>query len=602
MSLALRDRIEAAIGGLDGWCTPEKGVRLAELIGETDAALSVELGVFGGRGTIAMAIGHELLGKGHVVAVDPWDTAAALDGENAPWNDEWWAQIDLEAIYRTFVASVDRLGLASWCHIVRKRSEDAARLLADGSVDVLHQDSNHSEKVSVAEVELWTPKLRPRGLWVTDDVDWPTMARARALLLERGFTPIEDHGGWQVYRKAWRDRRALLVRRAAPGRDASVPSVHRRLLSRGDLPGSEGGVFNPGAVLDGSTIVLVARREVDPNGAADVEAELVRLDVDTLAVLEHRTLVKGPHVAGRRIEDFRCIQFDGMLLAVHSLVLSDRCIKPVISRVTETGLEPFDAFDLPIDLAPVEKNWVLFAHDGRLHCLYKLDPLTIFARTGRGTWELVKEEENGWADELPRTLSNSVNPIPFAGGYLGFWHTILGSRYVQGALLLGPDLEIAQRTDILLDGDRVKEGFKPGVLYVSALIPHRDTVLAIYGEGDWHTSVAAFDASALAAELARNPFHPLGAIRIRYDGRALGPFVRAMWAVRSFCASRPGATVRLYVTELRFRAIATTFKVPNLAVREQTRWVRYDYRLAEDTAPSAPAILDVADDFPRPRP
>lgn len=201
MRLGLRDRIETAISGLHGWCTVEKGVRLAELIEETDADLSVELGVFGGRSAISMAIGHQALGKGHVVAVDPWDVAAALDGRNDPRNDEWWSRVDMEGIYRGFVRAVDVLGLPAHCRIVRERSQDAARLLADGSVSILHQDSNHSEKVSVAEIERWTPKLRPGGLWVMDDTDWPTMQPAKALLVERGFTVIEDHGDWQICRK-----------------------------------------------------------------------------------------------------------------------------------------------------------------------------------------------------------------------------------------------------------------------------------------------------------------------------------------------------------------------------------------------------------------
>jgi len=356
-------------------------------------------------------------------------------------------------------------------------------------------------------------------------------------------------------------------------------------------------VFNPGAVLDGSTILLVARREVDEH-SSDVQAELIRIDADTLAVLEHRTLAKRAHLAGRRIEDFRCIRFDGMLLAVHSVVTSPRRIKPVISRVTDTGLEPFDSLDLPTDLTPVEKNWVLFVHGGRLHCLYKLDPLTIFVRTAPETWNLVKEEENGWADELSNTLSNSVNPIPFAGGYLGFWHTIIGSRYVQGAFLLGPDLGILQRTGILLDGVRVREGFKVGVLYVSALIARGNEVLAIYGEGDSHTSVAVFTASDLAEELRRSPFQPVEAIRIRYDGRTPSAFVRTMWAVRSFCSSRRKFQVRLYVTHRRLGALAHTFKVSNLAVREQRPGLRYDYRLGEDVAATAARILNVADETP----
>ena len=378
----------------------------------------------------------------------------------------------------------------------------------------------------------------------------------------------------------------------------SITADHRRVVSRGDLPESDGGIFNPGAVLDGSTIVLVARREVGSHSTTDAQAEHIRVDADTFALLEHRTLEKGPHLAERRIEDFRCIRFDGMLLAVHTVVEGAWRIKPVISRVTDTGLEPFDPLDLPIDIAPVEKNWVLFVHAGRLHCLYKLDPLTIFVRTRQGRWDLVKQEENGWADEFPGTLSNSANLIPFAGGHLGFWHTIIDARYVQGAVLLGADLEITQRTGVLLDGARVRDGFKAGVLYVSALIARGDQVLVIYGEGDSHTSVATFHASDLADELRRNPFRPVEAVRIQYDGLAPSPFVRAMWAVRSFCASRSALRVRLYVTEPRLRAMAGVFKIPNLTVRQQTPGMRYDYRLDEGMVTSAVRILNVADETP----
>jgi predicted GH43/DUF377 family glycosyl hydrolase len=379
----------------------------------------------------------------------------------------------------------------------------------------------------------------------------------------------------------------------------SAPSVQRRLVSKGDLPGSDGGLFNPGAVLDGSTILLIARREVDLRATMDVQAERIRIDADTFAVLEHGTLTKASHLAGCRIEDFRCIRFEGKLLAVHSLVTGRR-IKPVISRITDGRLEPFDALDLPIDIAPVEKNWVLFERGGQLHCLYKLDPLTIFVRAGRGTWELLKEEENGWADEFPCIVSNSANPIPFAGGHLGFWHTILGTRYVQGAFLLGPDLTITRRTGILLDGAEVRDGFKPGVLYVSALVAHRDRVLAIYGEADTHTSVAVFAATTLAEELRRSPFRPVDAFRISYDGRAPSPFVRAMWTVRSFCASRPGSRVRLYVDDPRLQAIASLFKIPNLAIRGERRRPVCHYRLAEDDPASWAGMLGISDQTPDP--
>jgi hypothetical protein len=198
---ALRARIEACIVSLHGWTTVDKGLRLAELVLLAGAEVSVELGVFGGRGTIAMALGHQALGRGHVVAIDPWQKAAALEGVNDPENDAWWGRIDYEAIYESFTQALVASRVDACCRVLRQRSHVAAGEFADGSVAVLHQDSNHSEQVSSAEVELWAPKLRSGGYWVADDTDWPTTARAQCLLVEKHFAIVEEHPNWKVFRK-----------------------------------------------------------------------------------------------------------------------------------------------------------------------------------------------------------------------------------------------------------------------------------------------------------------------------------------------------------------------------------------------------------------
>ena len=201
MSDELRGRIDAALAPLHGWTTPEKGARLAELVMETEADLSVEIGVFGGRGTIAMAIAHQRQRKGHVVGIDPWTAQASLDGVNDAANDEWWRNVDYDAIYEHFLAALLRNGVARYCRIMRERSDTAVRLFDDESVSVLHQDGNHSEEVSSAEVAIWSPKIARGGYWVSDDADWATTQRSLKLLEARGFELLEDHGGWRVYRR-----------------------------------------------------------------------------------------------------------------------------------------------------------------------------------------------------------------------------------------------------------------------------------------------------------------------------------------------------------------------------------------------------------------
>jgi hypothetical protein len=326
---------------------------------------------------------------------------------------------------------------------------------------------------------------------------------------------------------------------------------------------------------------------VDYRFTTNVHAEGVLVDPETLAVVGHRTLSKGSHLADRRIEDFRCFVFDGMLLVVHSLVGPHR-IKPVISRVVGDCLHPFDDFDLPIEIGPIEKNWVLFERGGTLHCLYKLDPLTVFVRTEGRPWQLVKEEESGWAEELAQTPSNSTNLIPFEGGYLGFWHAVLGARYVQGAFFLGADLDIKYRTGILLDGADIREGYKPGVLYVSAIVRHRGRILAFFGEADTHTSVAVFDGAELWNELVQSPCRMVDAVRIRYDGANTGDLFRAMRVLQRFSEQRGDPRIRLYVRDLRVRPVIELFKIPNLVVCAQGRRRDYDYEFHGQTVRPAP--------------
>lgn len=197
----LRRRVEETIPSLHGWTSVDKGARLAEIVVAARSPLSVELGVFGGRGTISLAIGHETLGAGEVLAIDPWERAASLEGVNAPENDAWWGALDHEAIYQSFLDALRASGAGRWCRVLRERSADAVRRVADGSVAVLHQDSNHSEAVSCDEVERWTPKLARDGVWIADDTDWATTQRAQRRLGELGFAVVEDHVQWKAYRR-----------------------------------------------------------------------------------------------------------------------------------------------------------------------------------------------------------------------------------------------------------------------------------------------------------------------------------------------------------------------------------------------------------------
>lgn len=170
------------INRLGGWCSLDKATKLAELILEHKPNLIVEIGVFAGRSAVAMAMACQSIGCGHVHGIDPWTNAAALEGGTTPENDAWWAKLDMKQIYRTCVSTAKTLGVEDWLTLIEKHDADVLKDFDEGSIDLIHLDSNHSEAVSVRSVRDWVPKLKSGGFFAMDDSDWATTARAVELL------------------------------------------------------------------------------------------------------------------------------------------------------------------------------------------------------------------------------------------------------------------------------------------------------------------------------------------------------------------------------------------------------------------------------------
>lgn len=202
MNKRIREFIANHLSKMDGWCTTQKAITLCGLILEHKPKIAVELGVFAGRSLFPIAMALEQNGEGVIYGIDPWTKAAAIEGENGKENDDWWNNnVDLERIFAGFVSKYAMLGLANHCRWMRDTAEDAALTFPDGSVDFLHQDSNHSELVSCRQVDVWFPKLAPNAIWVLDDTDWPTQQNAIEKIKELGFSVLEDAVTFQVYAK-----------------------------------------------------------------------------------------------------------------------------------------------------------------------------------------------------------------------------------------------------------------------------------------------------------------------------------------------------------------------------------------------------------------
>jgi hypothetical protein len=186
MTNKLLNRI-AAIEHLAGWCDQLKARTLADIVLSEKPKLVVELGVFGGRSIAAMAMAGQANGCGRFVGIDPWTTDAVVeDGAGGVDHLKWWSVLPIEAIYQRCVASLKQLGLEN-IEIMRMTDEQALPLFSDGSIDVLHSDSNHSAVVSQRVTRQWHSKLRQHAHLIFDDVDpvnWPEQAEAVRLITD----------------------------------------------------------------------------------------------------------------------------------------------------------------------------------------------------------------------------------------------------------------------------------------------------------------------------------------------------------------------------------------------------------------------------------
>ena len=185
---------------LHGWCSVEKALQLYKLVLEHENPLCVELGVFAGRSLLPIALGAREK-NGSAIGIDAWSKEACLAGINTIANAEWWSGIDFDFFYNYTKSVVDDAKCQDTTSLLRSSSKDCADKFTASQISLLHQDSNHSEEITVEEVNLWYDKVKIGGHWIFDDTDWPTTQKAQELLLTKGYELIftEKDGKHKVF-------------------------------------------------------------------------------------------------------------------------------------------------------------------------------------------------------------------------------------------------------------------------------------------------------------------------------------------------------------------------------------------------------------------
>lgn len=185
---------------LDGWCSLDKALAMCDQVEKIRPSVVVELGVFGGRSMIPIALQLRDNGHGVIYGLDPWTNPAALEGEHKTEDYNWWAKVDLFRVMTKFLGSIQQLNLIDIAIPIRASSQAVHSIFPDGSIDILSLDGNHSELASCRDLELYTPKIRAGGYIWADDENWKTTAKMFSILNDK-WDRILAVGDCVLYRK-----------------------------------------------------------------------------------------------------------------------------------------------------------------------------------------------------------------------------------------------------------------------------------------------------------------------------------------------------------------------------------------------------------------
>lgn len=160
--------MKSVVESLDGWCSLEKAQKLYDIIVQEKIKISVEIGVFGGRSFIPMALAHKKNNYGKIYGIDPWRTEASAEGMDKE-NLEWWSNLNHDTIYQKFISQLYKKNVEDFSVIYRMKSSIAADNFSDNTIELLHIDGNHGDRVSWGDAELYYPKLKIGSWLVFDD-------------------------------------------------------------------------------------------------------------------------------------------------------------------------------------------------------------------------------------------------------------------------------------------------------------------------------------------------------------------------------------------------------------------------------------------------
>lgn len=164
---------------LEGWFNMEKQyLELLESIPEE--GLFVELGAYKGKSTSFIVT--EIINRNRNIKFTTVDTFEGDSGSTDKTEIEAYKNVNVSKMYEEFIENTKHL--SDRFRTIVSKSNEAAQLFEDNSVDAIFIDAGHSYEAVIADIKAWLPKMKDGSIMSGHDYNgWPGVGKAVRELL-----------------------------------------------------------------------------------------------------------------------------------------------------------------------------------------------------------------------------------------------------------------------------------------------------------------------------------------------------------------------------------------------------------------------------------
>lgn len=192
--------IERISTELPGFQSDQRQKQMAQLVFDQSPNIVVEIGVYGGRSLIPVALAMKRNRRGMIIGIDPWDSKIHHEGLSSHNEDGDLSQEDLDNAHRKMWGAVEEYGLHDYVNIIRAKSCGVFLTpLLDKRVDILHVDGAHGAAQVERDIYMFASMVRSGGFVWMDDTTWPTVKKA-CRILETFADMVLDQGTYRLYK------------------------------------------------------------------------------------------------------------------------------------------------------------------------------------------------------------------------------------------------------------------------------------------------------------------------------------------------------------------------------------------------------------------